>query len=291
LGPVSLIGDSSTITENSDCPGTYGVQVFTGMSADLSIKSYNLTFTVSTCGGIYPTLAGVWIDYNRNFVFESNEQLGAFTTSKGAVTIQFQPPESAVEGSTRMRIQVQETYQTYIRPCDAFAYGGTKDFTVVIKNNAYCICGPTELGVSVLGSVALIGDTSNIRNTIGCPGALGPVDFTSESANVKISSAYTLTYDVLACNGSQKFVVSAAWIDYNRNLQFEDWEQIAVENTQYGTINALFKVPVSTSTRPVVLGKTRLRVQVQEVDTMQIDPCLQFRFGGTKDFLTRDTKN
>jgi len=140
IGAVHLVGDSKTITEDNDCPGTMGVQLFLTMQADLTMgKSYSLMFTETTCGGVYPTLAGAWIDFNRDGTFSAVEQLTAFTPGKGALTIPFTVPAldnltvPAVVGDSRLRVQVQETYQTYIDPCGAFSYGGTKDFGITIK--------------------------------------------------------------------------------------------------------------------------------------------------------------
>jgi len=141
MGPVHLAGDSKTITQDSDCPGVLGVQLFLSMEADLSPgKSYNLQFTESTCGGIYPTLAAAWIDFNLDGVFSTAEQLLAFTPAKGLINVPFTVPSldnktlPAVVGTTRLRVQVQETYQTYIDPCGAFSYGGTKDFGIIITS-------------------------------------------------------------------------------------------------------------------------------------------------------------
>jgi len=140
VGPVHLVGDSSSILENNDCPGTQGVQLFLTDTADLTPeKSYTLMFTKTTCGGVYPTLAGAWIDFNCDQVFSAQEQLAPFSPAVGPITIPFTVPGldnktlPAVVGATRLRVQVQETYQTYIDPCGAFSYGGTKDFGITIK--------------------------------------------------------------------------------------------------------------------------------------------------------------
>jgi len=124
----------------------------------------------------------------------------------------------------------------------------------------------------------------NIRNTNGCPTVIGPQDFTNLQADVTISHAYTITYSVLSCNGTQNPIASTAWIDWNQNSAFEEWEQIIIGNMQYGNISEIFKVPVSTPEWVVKSGKTRLRVQVQETSSLPLDPCYVFRFGGTKDF-------
>jgi hypothetical protein len=139
LGAIRLVGESSTISETSDCPGYQGVHEFMTQIADLVPgKQYSLQFSQSTCGGTYPTLAGAWIDFNGDKTFSNAELLAPFSGAKGAITMSFTVPSldnataPAKAGSTRMRVQVQETYQTFIDPCGAFNYGGTKDFGITI---------------------------------------------------------------------------------------------------------------------------------------------------------------
>jgi len=115
------------------------VQDFTVQQADVVPgKTYSLMFTETTCGNVYPTLAAAWIDWNGDKSFGTAELLAPFSQDKGAITISFTVPSPdnktapSVPGATRLRVQVQETYQTYIDPCGAFSYGGTKDFAIVI---------------------------------------------------------------------------------------------------------------------------------------------------------------
>jgi len=140
LGAVNLPGEGSTITDASDCPGVQGVRDLTStQTADLRPgKSYTLTFTKTTCGGTYPTLAGAWIDFNGDKTFGTNEALAPFSSLAGPIVMTFTVPMPenktipVVVGTTRLRIQVQETYQTFIDPCANFGYGGTKDFGINI---------------------------------------------------------------------------------------------------------------------------------------------------------------
>jgi len=139
IGAVSLLGESININEASDCPGYQGVHEFLNLDADLLPgKSYTLRFSQSSCGGAYPTLAGAWIDFNGDKTFSPAETLGPFTGAKGQITYNFVVPSPdnittpSKPGSTRMRVQVQETYQTFMDPCGSFNYGGTKDFSIIL---------------------------------------------------------------------------------------------------------------------------------------------------------------
>jgi len=136
LGLVSLVGDGKSITDDSNCPGTIGPKDLTAQVADVAPGgTYKLVFTVTTCGNSFPTLAGAWIDWNQNQQFDANELLAPFTTSKNAVEQTFAVPAAGpdlVYGTTRLRVQVQETQATTLNPCASFPYGATKDFSVSV---------------------------------------------------------------------------------------------------------------------------------------------------------------
>jgi len=156
LGLVSLSGDSQSFSDDSNCPGTVGPKDLTALKADLSPGgSYSLTYTVTSCGNSFPTLAGAWIDFNRDLVFDDNEKLGAYSNLKNAVLQPFTVPTAAqglVYGETRLRVQVQETQATTLNPCANFPYGATKDFTIVLKNPS----GSKGAGGSMSGGTIFI---------------------------------------------------------------------------------------------------------------------------------------
>jgi len=140
LGLVSLNGDSQSISDDSNCPGSIGPKDLTALKADVAPGgSYKLLYTVTTCGNQFPTTAGAWIDWNQNAQWEDSEKLGAFSNAKAAVEQSFVVPaaggpEGLAYGETRLRVQVQETQATTLNPCASFPYGATKDFTIVIKS-------------------------------------------------------------------------------------------------------------------------------------------------------------
>jgi len=145
----------------------------------------------------------------------------------------------------------------------------------------YCFSnvGPTTTVDTNLGPVSLIGKSKTITEYSNCPGAIGPIDATEMIADVIPGFNYTLNYQVITC-GSAFNVVSGAWIDYNGNYQFDDWEVIGF-TTLMGNISFNF---TAVNTSEVAYGLTRLRVQVQETSQTLINPCASFPYGGTKDF-------
>jgi len=279
LGQTNLVGDSTSINDSSNCPGTLGPRDLTALVADLSSKVYTLSTTVTTCGGTYTSVSGAWIDYDQNGVFDTNELLGNFTTSKNP-SWSFTVPESAKPGKTRLRVQTQETIGSTLNPCASFDFGATKDFSVEIKQAAdlYCKSGPTSADDANLGSVTLIGHTRNIRETSDCPGKLGPQNFLDLVADVVRGQSYSISFNITTC-GDQFPVLGGCWIDYDRDGIFNSSDLLGYQSG-FGVKTIDFTVP----TTGTFTGDTVLRVQVQETNSTKLDPCAQFSYGATKDF-------
>jgi len=286
LGATTLTGDTLKIDDVTNCPGSIGPKDLTSSQADLSGKTYTLTTTVTTCGNSFPTLSGAWIDWNQNQVFDSDETLGPFTTSKAAVSWNFTVPSAAVSGSTRLRVQAQETQATTLNPCSSFPYGATKDFTVVVNrgpppppDDGYCKSGPLTVEDANLGFVTLIGEYKNIRESTDCPGKTGVQNFLTLEADVVQGKSYQLSFNVTTCQDSWP-TSAAAWIDYDHDGVFTTSDLVVNYTKNKGVIDTTFTVPKGGYT-----GTTVMRVQVQETDSSgKIDPCATFSYGGTKDF-------
>jgi hypothetical protein len=289
LGITSLTGKTKTIFETSTCPGTIGPIDATAQYADIIPGfQYSLQYQVITCGNQFSVLSGAWIDYNQDLQFDDTEMLAPLNATTGQIVLNFTVMNDTNwvrYGSTRLRLQVQETSSSIINPCYLFPYGGTKDFTVEIipEFPGYCNCGPTSTLDTQLGEVTIKGTSGTLYENTTCPGGLGPVNFTNITTDLIIGNVYEINYTVLTCS-AQFPATSAAWIDYNQNQVFDNWEQIIPYSQRFGNQQAAFKVPKSTPTETVKPGITRLRLQAQETINNQIDPCTLFMYGGTKDF-------
>ena len=103
---VTLVGYSSTISNNTTNACTTGVNNYTAMSADLAVGgSYTLTVEFGDCNGgtQYNGAGGVWIDWNNDGDFDDAGERVLVTTAKkspwtGSITI----PANAPIGKTRM---------------------------------------------------------------------------------------------------------------------------------------------------------------------------------------------
>jgi len=114
--------------------------------------------------------------------------------------------------------------------------------------------------------------------------SLGFKNLTNLVATLIIGNVYEINYTIITCDNQIPYRTSAAWIDYNQNQVWDQWEQIFPFSNKFGSQKYAFKVPKSTSSEQVIPGKTRLRLQVQETTFSSIDPCTIFTYGSTKDF-------
>jgi hypothetical protein len=171
FGDVRIVGYGSLIYDTSSCPGTIGPQDLTNLHATLLVgQTYEISFAHSTCGDYYTALAGAWIDWDQDYNWDDSERIFAFTQQYGAVTYAFTVPASARLGTTRLRLQIQETAEPTINPCAMFDWGDTKDYTVVVvaAASSAALSAPSAVAVAELVPATCNGDRSAPLN--GGPG-------------------------------------------------------------------------------------------------------------------------
>jgi hypothetical protein len=103
--------------------------------------SYALSARVNTAGN-YTVNTKAWIDWNKDLVFDANEEynLGSATnvtdgsTSLSPVSITV--PATAVIGTTRMRVRA--TYNTAPTACGNQSYSETEDYSVIVQAPSAC---------------------------------------------------------------------------------------------------------------------------------------------------------
>ena len=183
--------------------------------------TYQLSVTLGT-----GTIAGLWIDYNRNLALEPSEYtpITASSTGTGPTVVSINLPTNAVQGLTTLRIRTRSTPFNLMGPNDActnfgtFSSGETKDFTITIGAPASC---PTASNVAVSGitataatltftsSAAAATYTVTLTPASGLPVTqtvtASPVSFTALTA----STAYTVSV-VANCAGGVTSGPSAA---------------------------------------------------------------------------------
>lgn len=97
----------------------------------------------------------IWIDFNQNGVFDSNERVVyGSSSSSDLLSANVTIPTDALLGSTRMRVSMK--YNSASTPCETFAYGEVEDYTIMVlqtrTSTASSILAAEELGNSELES-------------------------------------------------------------------------------------------------------------------------------------------
>ena len=154
---------SSLLTGPTGLPGTYCVPVHSGSSQVSNVTFNSLSNTDNQSSPyytIYPatgtntttvntgqtyalnvtsssaSIASVWIDYNRNGIFEATEWQQLWTSATSG-TINVTIPTNATVGQTAMRIRTRTSGNTNgdVDACSSFGSGSAKDFTITIQTN------------------------------------------------------------------------------------------------------------------------------------------------------------
>lgn len=123
-------------TINNTSGNNSGYGNYTALSTNLAGSTSNtITLTPGFAGTSYREYWKVYIDYNKNGVFTDAGENVVTTNSTAAVSASFTVPASALNGSTRMRVQMQ--YNAYpSTSCATYTYGEVEDYSVVITGNA-----------------------------------------------------------------------------------------------------------------------------------------------------------
>ena len=86
----------------------------------------------------------VYIDYNQNQSFDDMQELVASvsTTDNSPTLVSFAIPNFALNGATRMRVQMK--FGSAANSCESFQYGEVEDYTVIIQNASQLIDEPVH---------------------------------------------------------------------------------------------------------------------------------------------------
>ena len=164
LGAITLNGETQNINIAATCPGTLGVEDLTAtQTADLLADStYTISVDFNTCGGNYSNASEVWIDYNLNNSFESNESVGSWqgTAPSGNQLLNFTVPSWVCNGVTRIRIMQHEGGALPLNPCANFTWGSVVDAEVSLSGGSCQIAGCTDSTSLNYNPLATIDDGS-----------------------------------------------------------------------------------------------------------------------------------
>ena len=116
---------------NNGTAANGGYADFTNVIGDVSYGTNTIILSVGFTGSSYTENWNVWIDFNQNGIFETSETVVTGSTSNsGNLSYNFNVPNTALSGSTRMRVSMK--WNGAPTACETFAYGEVEDYTVTI---------------------------------------------------------------------------------------------------------------------------------------------------------------
>ncbi|GAA4766617.1 MULTISPECIES: reprolysin-like metallopeptidase [Flavobacterium] len=121
------LGTINNVSGNNNGYGNYTSLITTLATG----SSATITITPAWNGMSVNEAYAVWIDYNKNGNFESNELVYSKSKSKStSVSGSFVIPSTALTGNTRMRVSMK--YNAIPTACEVFTNGEVEDYTVNI---------------------------------------------------------------------------------------------------------------------------------------------------------------
>src|SRR5690606_9542507 len=144
----------------------------------------------------------IWIDYNNNMVFDTDELVAAhvYETSATTFTGTISLPASIDDGDYRIRVRSRYYWQTVASPCGNITYGEAEDYTLTIIPVPACLppsgltATPTSLTEVTLGWTSL-GDNFDLEwgpsgFTLGDGTQMNGLTSNSTSVTVTIDTPY-----------------------------------------------------------------------------------------------------
>ena len=172
---VALGGIANTSGTNA------GYGNFTALTGNVPYGSNTILFSAGFSGSAYTEYWKIWIDYNKNGVFETAEQVVSGSSSSSAnLTATFTVPTTALSGPTRMRVSMK--YNAAQTSCETFSYGEVEDYTVNI--------GGAAISGFAANSSDNLGDENNIFEYTMSPNP------TSDFLNVRMADNRAATFTV-----------------------------------------------------------------------------------------------
>lgn len=286
--PISKIVFAGIDNESSPLTSSDGYEDFTAIVAEVEGgETYSFTAEGNT-NGPYANFFTVWIDWDQNGEFETEEmyEIGSIEDSDGTDGQQavndIEVPADAPEGETRMRIiKNYDSFRT--NPCGLVSFGQVEDYTVSVGGSGggtfpspYCeIADAADVVVEEITKVEFAGTTIANEDTTS---AL--VDKTDVIVAVTVGETYSLSVEGNTYGDFETNIV--AFIDWNKNDVLDD----AGEIYELGTLeNSTGDDGVSVSLNILVPadaaeGTTRIRITKTYFDDLSpaiVTPCgIQF---------------
>ena len=146
---VAIGGISNVSTSNN------GYGDYTSLTGNLPYGSNTIIFSAGFSGSSYTEFWKVWIDFNKNGVFETNEEVVSGSSSSSAnLSASFTVPTSALIGKTRMRVAMK--WDAVPTACETFSYGEVEDYSVNIGTSAKGVNNNYSVTATKLGNETVL---------------------------------------------------------------------------------------------------------------------------------------
>ena len=128
----------------NDAPSCDGISGYTYNSTLTAIplnanQSYTIALDINSQSGM--GYVGLWIDFNQDGIFDSNEYTDAGSITTGSLNPTINVPFTAIGGTTRMRIKMESTWGNapVLSACtNSYTSGQIIDYDVIITPTSGC---------------------------------------------------------------------------------------------------------------------------------------------------------
>jgi PKD repeat protein len=227
-----------------------------------------------------------WIDWNNDGDYvDAGENIGdeANTQAYQQHGFYFTVPNDADEGMLRMRVRCAEVFSGNLSPCANYANGETEDYIIEIIDSISGYCTPQfSAGNSSNTFLNRITLDNLFFDLFSAPAP----DYYSNYSNSFNSAPLSANETYMLYLGAQGDAFAstryAAWIDYNRDGDFNDELEYLGETR----MNSAFASSFISFQTPAIYeaGRTRLRVLVAPNGSSALQSCGVYTFGECKDF-------
>ena len=249
--------------------------------------AYPFKLTPSFDSSPIDTYFRVWVDYDKNFSFNNEEELVYEGVSEGGSTLEgVLNTLNTASGATRLRVSISNHAEYYPdwgpqMPCEIFTWGGqVLDYTLNFGTDTstpseYCETGAMNSANEWIATVEM-GDFTDTNSD----NASGYYDQSSKVISLQAGASHAVGFSggFSRVSYSERFSV---WIDYNQDNDFDDAGELVFEgNARRGAkLEGDFIVPSDASS-----GNTRVRISMSRYADGAPAPCGEFLNGQTIDY-------